>query len=85
LNSLQSDRQADRREYVCAESAQVKGIIVDGKVDELARFACAGKHGPLSLLDVGQGRRLLEVWHQDRSPQSRSGITENGGIRDERR
>ena len=42
-------------------SAQVKGIIVDGKVDELARFACAGTHGPLSLLDVGQGRRLLEV------------------------
>ena len=56
---LQSDRQADRREYVSDASAQ--GIIVDGKVDELARFAWAVTHGPLSLLDVGQGRRLLEV------------------------
>src|SRR6476469_1535183 len=61
LNSLQSDRQADRREYVSDASAQVKGVVVDGKVDELTRFACAGTHGPLSLLDVGQGRRLLEV------------------------
>jgi hypothetical protein len=28
---------------------------------ELARVACVGAHGPLSPLDVGQGRRLLEV------------------------
>src|SRR6476469_3844381 len=39
LNSLQSDRHADRRKYVSDASAQVKGIIVDGKVDELTRFA----------------------------------------------
>ena len=63
---------------------QVNGIIVDGKVDDLTRFACAGTHGPLSLLDVGQGRRLLEVQRQNCSPRSRSVITENGGIRDER-
>ena len=61
LNSLQSDRPADRREYVSDTSAQVNGIIVHGKVDDLTRFACAGTRGPLSLLDVGQGRRLLEV------------------------
>jgi hypothetical protein len=61
LNSLQSDRQADRRKHVSDASAQVKSIIVDGKVDELARFVWVVTHGPLSLLDVGQGRRLLEV------------------------